>query len=72
MILWWEMIIHITKKKTLFGDRANDSAYKEFEQIHSRGTFDPIDPSTLTKEESKNVLRSIVLTKVKQTGECKT
>ena len=29
-------------------------------------------PSTLTAEESKNVLRSIVLTKLKNTGECKT
>ena len=60
------------KAKKLFGDKANKSAYKEFEQIHLRKTFKPVDPQKMTREESEKVLRSIVLTKMKDTGECKT
>ena len=44
----------------------------EFEQIHKRGTLSPIDPKIMTREESEKVLRSIVLTKMKASGECKT
>ena len=48
------------------------SAFKEFEQIHKRGTFVPVDPKLMTREESEKALRSIVLTKQKATGEYKT
>ena len=53
-------------------DKVEKSAYKEFEQIHKRGTLKPVDPKKMTREESTKVLRSIVLTKMKASGECKT
>ena len=59
-------------KKLMGEDVVKKSAYKEFEQIHQRNTFQPVDPSTFTRKESENVVRSIVLTKMKDTGECKT
>ena len=59
------------KAKKLFGDKYQQSAYKEFEQIHARGTIKPVDPSKLTKEQSEKVVRSILLTKMKESGECK-
>ena len=45
---------------------------KEFEQIHKQGTLEPVDPKEMTKEESEKVIRSIILTKMKSSGECKT
>ena len=61
------------KAKKLMGeDVVRNSAYKEFEQIHQRETFQPVDPAKMTREESEKIVRSIVLTKMKESGECKT
>ena len=51
---------------------ANSSAYKEFNQIQKHQTFELTDPKKLTRMESAQVLRSIVFTKTKDGGECKT
>ena len=53
-------------------EKVEKSAYVEFEQIHKRGTLSPINPKIMTREESEKVLRSIMLTKMKASGECKT
>ena len=59
--------------KRLMGcEKVEKSAYVEFEQIHKRGTLSPIHPKIMTREESEKVLRSIMLTKMKASGECKT
>ena len=61
------------RAKRLMGrEKVEKSAYVEFEQIHKRGTLSPIHPKIMTREESEKVLRSIVLTKMKASGECKT
>ena len=60
------------KAKKLFGKKASKSTFKEFEQIHMRGTLEPLNPDEMTEEQKAKALRSIVLTKMKDTGECKT
>ena len=43
-----------------FGDRAYEAAYKEMNQLHSRVCWVPIDPATLSDDERKQVLSSLL------------
>ena len=54
-----------------FGDRGKQGALKEMEQLHDMRTFFPRDPKTLTLEEKRKALSSLIFLKEKDTGEVK-
>ena len=54
-----------------FGDLADEVAYKELEQMHKRGTFEPRHYKDLTKDERKKILDAITLIEEKRDGRVK-
>ena len=51
-----------------FGQPALDSAIKEMKQLHDRDCFNPIDPSTLTPEEKRRAMESLIFGVLKKSG----
>eukprot|EP00804_Cyclotella_cryptica_P002489 CCRYP_018085-RG/>CCRYP_018085-RG protein AED:0.29 eAED:0.29 QI:0/-1/0/1/-1/1/1/0/626 len=54
-----------------FGQRGKEGALKEMRQLHDMKTFFPRDPKTLTREERKRALSSLIFLKEKESGEVK-
>ena len=54
-----------------FGDRGYEAAYKEVEQLHKRMVFEPIDVNTLTPQERKRALESLIFLVEKRDGRIK-
>ena len=54
-----------------FGTRGKQGALKEMKQLHDMRTFFPRDPRTLTREERRRALSSLIFLKEKDTGEVK-
>ena len=54
-----------------FGQRGEDSAIKEMKQLHDMHVFFPRDPNSLTRDERKKALTSLIFLKEKNTGEIK-
>ena len=44
-----------------FGDKGEQAAFEEMKQLHLRNTFKPVDPSKLTLEEKRKVLKSLLI-----------
>jgi hypothetical protein len=44
-----------------FGEKGRKAALDEFEQLHKRNCFDPIDVSKLTPSEKKKAMQSLSL-----------
>ena len=53
-------------------ERANESIMKEFQQLHDQNCWKPRDPSTLSREEKRNALSTVVFMKQKRDGRIKT
>ena len=56
-------------KKT--GDKGVDAAGKEMSQLHERNCFKPVDVSSLTDEEKKRALESLIFLTEKRDGRIK-
>lgn len=54
-----------------FGERGKQGALKEMRQLHDMHTFFPRAPKSLTREEKRNALSSLIFLKEKDTGEVK-
>ncbi|KAL7474817.1 hypothetical protein ACHAW6_002980 [Cyclotella cf. meneghiniana] len=54
-----------------FGKKGRLGAYKEMKQLHNMHAFFPCDPRTLSSEERKSALSSLIFLKEKKTGEVK-
>jgi hypothetical protein len=54
-----------------FGQRGKQGALKEMRQLHDMKTFFPRDPKTLTREERRKALSSLIFLKEKESGEVK-
>ena len=54
-----------------FGQLAEDVAYKELDQMHKRGTFEPRHFRDLSKSERKKILDAITLIEEKRDGRVK-
>jgi hypothetical protein len=53
------------------GVRGKQGALTEMKQLHDMRTFFPRDPKTLTREERRKALSSLIFLKEKDTGEVK-
>ena len=53
-------------------EKANESIMKEFQQLHDQNCWKPRDPSTLSREEKRNALSTVVFMKQKRDGRIKT
>lgn len=54
-----------------WGKRGEESAMKEMTQMHDLQAFFPRDPTTMTKEQRRNALASLIFLKEKSNGEIK-
>ena len=54
-----------------FDERGRVGAYKELKQLHDMHSFFPRNPRTLSSEERKRALSSLIFLKEKKTGEVK-
>ena len=54
-----------------FEGRAEEAVEKELNQFHDLRCFDPVDPSTLTRQDRVEALSSLMFLKEKRTGEIK-
>jgi len=54
-----------------FGQRGADALMKELRQFHMLECFTPVDPTTLTRDQRRNVLASLMFLTEKRTGEVK-
>ncbi len=54
-----------------FGDKAYNAAYKEVGQLHHRDCFNPIDVTTLSPEEKRKALESLIFIAEKDDGDIK-
>ncbi len=54
-----------------FGEEGKQGALKEMRQLHNMGTFIPRDPRTITPDERKKALSSLIFLKEKDTGKIK-
>ena len=54
-----------------FGERGKQAAIKEWDQLHRRKCFVPIDVSTLTKQEKERAQQALVLLTEKRNGDIK-
>ena len=54
-----------------FGERGKQGALQEMKLLHDMRTFIPRDPKTLTLEEKRKALSSLIFLKEKSTGEVK-
>lgn len=55
----------------LFGSRGNLAVTKELSQLHTLNCFRPQDPRTLTRDDRRNALTSLMFLTEKRTGEVK-
>jgi hypothetical protein len=55
----------------LFGNKSEAAIRKEHTQFHTLKCFAPKDPSTLTREERRNALSSLMFLTEKRDGEVK-
>ena len=55
----------------LFGERGEQAATKEWDQLHRRKCFVPVDISTLTEQEKKRAQQAIMLLTEKRNGDIK-
>jgi hypothetical protein len=55
----------------LFGDKGHDAIHKELTQFHTLHSFAPKDPKTLTREERRNALTSLMFLTEKHSGKVK-
>ena len=55
----------------LFGPKAMEAAGKELQQIHDFGTYVPMDPSKLTREEKKKAIEALMFVTEKRNGQLK-
>ncbi len=67
------IMVQLSLKEGLrrFGERGKQGALKEMRQLHDMRTFFPRDPKTLTPEERRKALSSLIFLKEKDTGEVK-
>jgi hypothetical protein len=61
----------LKKGLELFGDRADASVTKELTQIHDLGTYEPIDLKTMSYEDRKRALASLLFVTEKRNGDIK-
>ena len=61
--------LHAGLKK--FGDEAKILVTKELTQIHDMGTYTPMDPDKMTKDQKRQAMRSLMLITEKQNGNIK-
>ena len=54
-----------------FGNKGRDAAYKELHQIHNRIVFKPVDVNSLTTEERKKAMESLMFLTEKRDGSIK-
>jgi hypothetical protein len=54
-----------------WGKKGEESAMKEMTQLHDMQAFFPRDPNTMTQEQRKKALSSLIFLKEKSTGEIK-
>jgi hypothetical protein len=55
----------------LFGDQGNSAIRKELTQFHTLKCFVPKDPKTLTRDDRRNALTSLMFLTEKRSGEVK-
>lgn len=55
----------------LFEERGEKATLKELQQLHDMKTFKPVDATTLTKEQRKAALASLMFLREKRNGEVK-
>ena len=55
----------------MLGDSGRKAAFNEVDQLHKRGVFKPIDPSSLWKAERSKVLESLIFLTQKCDGSLK-
>eukprot|EP00804_Cyclotella_cryptica_P030821 CCRYP_015076-RE/>CCRYP_015076-RE protein AED:0.49 eAED:0.25 QI:0/-1/0/1/-1/1/1/0/834 len=67
------IMVQLSLKEGLkrFGKRGKQGALKEMRQLHDMRTFFPGDPKTLTREEQRKALSSLIFLKEKDSGEVK-
>ena len=54
-----------------FGERGKKGALNEMQQLHDMTTFFPKDPKSLTAEECRRALSSLIFLKEKRSGEAR-
>ncbi len=69
VIMAQQFSLHSGLKK--FGDKAKKSVTKELTQIHDMGTYTPIDPYKMTKDQKRLATRSLMLITEKRDGRIK-
>ena len=63
-----QIFMQLSLKQGLFKwkDKGEDAVAKELSQLHFCNTFEPVDPSTLTKKEKERAIESHLFLKLKQ------
>ena len=61
----------LSKGYKVLGDAGKEAAFKEVDQLHKRGVFNPIDVSKLSKQERSRVLESLIFLTRKRDGSSK-
>jgi len=63
--------LSLNKGLKKFGNKGRDAAYKELHQIHNRIVFKPVDVNSLTTEERKKAMESLMFLTEKRDGSIK-
>tara|TARA_B110000116_G_scaffold23331_1_gene17939 strand:- start:29 stop:655 length:627 start_codon:yes stop_codon:yes gene_type:complete len=63
--------LSLNKGLKKFGNKGRDAAYKELHQIHNRIVFKPVDVNSLTPEERKKAMESLMFLTEKRDGSIK-
>ena len=61
----------LKKGPKLFGEKAGASVNKELHQIHDTEKYKPVDPKTMTYEDRKKALASLLFINEKRNGDIK-
>ena len=61
----------LTKGVRVLGERGEQAAYGEVNQLHQWGVFNPVDVSKLSKQERQKVLESLIFLTKKRDGSVK-
>ena len=61
----------LKKGLELFGDKTDIAVPKELTQIHDMETYEPVDPKTMTYEDRKKALASLLFITEKRNGDIK-
>ena len=61
----------LKKELKLFGEKADAAVNKELRQIHVMETYEPVDPKTMTYEDRKKALASLLFITEKRNGDIK-